>query len=1128
MKKLLLQLFSKIKKHKNLYITPLFVGIMILGVQQTYFPINAIETQTFTVKYSGDKIQGESVWYQGHGGYWYSWGYDPPHNTSDYFWIEKVSTANNGDVTYRLYAGLRCHGKGSDHVNPSGTKVWQGPYEIKINNKTFNISPNGQWWDRDIDGNGCWKNGGGNTFKTTLKAGQTYQISVYVKNKDGQTASQWNGSITIPQVSYYQNIQARYQNADGTWGNYSSVKSGNANYNTTYSWSRAADGTYKAASVSYKVTQANTKYVDVYRQVYTDSIDHWMWGFTNGEGNNGDKRAWKIKTTSFTKRPGQGYTLGTGDAVRVPNGFKLSNTFGTASINGKWTSYNLGYSGLQPTGNMYVEFDYAPISYNISYNMNGGTNSSSNPSTYNVLYGVNFATPTRTGYSFVGWYIDGNKVSGINVGANASFSSESDMYSKLDSRTTGNKTVEARWLPKGYTVKFNGNGANSGSMSNQNFIYNESKALNSNSYSKTGYTFNGWNTQADGSGTKYSNSQTVKNLSTGGASLFKDLDTSRFDSYDCSETTVTHDGWVTDSALDSKRARKITVTHAASSGGVYSDPLGNYTSDWKNFFHGKKYTITFKAKADRNMNLRTVGLECSRDPFTNISLTTNWQTYTISGMIDTTTAYHALIFYAPSTTGSVYIGDLNVTVDSEVNLYAQWSPNAYTLTLNPNGGSIDGSTSEKTLNPPLYYDGGNWWNVSANEPSRNGYRFMGWYTSAEGGTKIYNTDGTCTNDGTYWKDRTYVYTGNLKVYAHWKYITYYIQYDLNDSDLIDKVNYSVTDNNGSLSGHETALFDDDYALQDPQPTTKYIFKGWNTKADGSGKMYTKYINQDGSVCSAGNTLKLYAIWETTPTMKAKDFYLIEEVPVPSDIAYSGVGFDKTPTEKYPDKMTKVTYPIKGTTMNGTDITDRIKIDYIELNGTKVSSIDTNKTGKYTIHYSLTDGKDTKKFTRNITVLPASTPNINAGDKYFKKNTNITIDDLKENISANDKYDGDLVTEVEIKDKNNINENESGVYEITYSVINTSNKTTTKKVNIHIIDYLPDNEADAGHSFRYIRKDCSEANDYCLQYFASDSKWNTDDTLKDMLMDSLSKADDQTPVKKYSFKANDVERAKSSK
>ena len=1117
------KIFSQIGRcFKKYFSVPLFAGMFLLGIQQSYFPAHAVENQTFNVTYSGDKIQGESVWENGH------WS----HYTSDLFWIEKVSTANNGDVTYRFYAGLRCHGYGNTH------DAWRATYQIKINGNTFNISPNGKWWDKDVAGNGCWKNGGGDKYKATLKAGQTYNISVYVLSTDGATASQWSGKITIPQVAYYQNIQARYQNADGTWGNYSSVKSGNANYNTTYSWSRAADGTYKAASVSYKVTQANTKYVDVYRQVYNLKVS----GDDGVESISGNGDYYAGRTASST--------------YKIKTGYHMTSLVGQGPDAGQtWTGYNNKMGTLNDTWymsrNRQAYINTAKNTVSIAYGVNGGTvnsstysinqygyvqNSSGNPWFHTVSYDTSddpynassFGL-TKAGYTFAGWQ---NERTGTIYNQDDGYGS-TQYYGENTSDTTANSVsvycyVKALWIPNGYNVKFNGNGANSGSMSNQNFRYDESQNLNKNQYSKTGYHFSNWSTQSNGSGTKYSNSQTVKNLSTGGTSLFKDLDASRFDRYDCSETTVTHDGWVTDSALDSKRARKITVTHAASSGGVYSDPLGNYTSDWKNFFHGKKYTITFKAKADRNMNLRTVGLECSRDPFTNISLTTNWQTYTISGTIDTTTPYHALIFYAPSTTGAVYIGDLNVTVDSEVNLYAQWSPNAYTLTLNPNGGNIDGSTSEKALNPPLYYDGGNWWNVSANEPSRNGYRFMGWYTSAEGGTKIYNADGTCTNDGTYWKDRTYVYTGSLKVYAHWKYITYYVEYDLNDSSLIDKVNYSVKDNNGNLSGHETVLFDDDYALQDPQPTTKYIFKGWNTKADGSGKMYTKYINQDGSVCSAGNTLKLYAIWKTTPTMKAKDFYLIEEVPVPSDIAYSGVGFDKTPTEKYPDKMTKVTYPIKGTTMNGTDITNRIKIDYIELNGTKVSSIDTNKTGKYTIHYSLTDGKDTKKFTRNITVLPASTPNINAGDKYFKKNTNITVEDLKENISANDKYDGDLVTEVEIKDKNNINENESGVYEITYSVINTSNKTTTKKVNIHIIDYLPDNEADAGHSFRYIRKDCSEANDYCLQYFASDSKWNTDDTLKDMLMDSLSKADDQTPVKKYSFKANDIERAKSLK
>ena len=36
--------------------------------------------------------------------------------------------------------------------------------------------------------------------------------------------------------------------------------------------------------------------------------------------------------------------------------------------------------------------------------------------------------------------------------------------------------------------------------------------MTKNGYSKTGYTFKGWNTKADGSGTSYADEQRVKNL----------------------------------------------------------------------------------------------------------------------------------------------------------------------------------------------------------------------------------------------------------------------------------------------------------------------------------------------------------------------------------------------------------------------------------------------------------------------------------------------------------------------------------------------------------------------------------------------------------------------------------------
>ena len=62
-----------------------------------------------------------------------------------------------------------------------------------------------------------------------------------------------------------------------------------------------------------------------------------------------------------------------------------------------------------------------------------------------------------------------------------------------------------------YTVTFNSNdGTNA--TSSQEFTCGETKALSANSFSRTGYTFTEWNTQANGSGDSYSNQQSV-NLS---------------------------------------------------------------------------------------------------------------------------------------------------------------------------------------------------------------------------------------------------------------------------------------------------------------------------------------------------------------------------------------------------------------------------------------------------------------------------------------------------------------------------------------------------------------------------------------------------------------------------------------
>ena len=57
--------------------------------------------------------------------------------------------------------------------------------------------------------------------------------------------------------------------------------------------------------------------------------------------------------------------------------------------------------------------------------------------------------------------------------------------------------------PAMVTVAFNGNGATSGSMSSIKIPAGESQTLPGNTFIRSGYVFNGWNTASNGSGTSY-------------------------------------------------------------------------------------------------------------------------------------------------------------------------------------------------------------------------------------------------------------------------------------------------------------------------------------------------------------------------------------------------------------------------------------------------------------------------------------------------------------------------------------------------------------------------------------------------------------------------------------------------
>ncbi|MBQ3005149.1 MAG: InlB B-repeat-containing protein, partial [Clostridia bacterium] len=110
---------------------------------------------------------------------------------------------------------------------------------------------------------------------------------------------------------------------------------------------------------------------------------------------------------------------------------------------------------------------------------------------------------TRPGYTFKGW----------STGRDSTVEYAGGVSDATFIQTNnGTKTLYAVWTANTYTIKFNGNGNTGGSTADLSMTYDTAKKLTANGFTKTGYAFAGWNTKADGTGTNYTNQQSVKNL----------------------------------------------------------------------------------------------------------------------------------------------------------------------------------------------------------------------------------------------------------------------------------------------------------------------------------------------------------------------------------------------------------------------------------------------------------------------------------------------------------------------------------------------------------------------------------------------------------------------------------------
>ena len=340
---------------------------------------------------------------------------------------------------------------------------------------------------------------------------------------------------------------------------------------------------------------------------------------------------------------------------------------------------------------------------------------------------------------------------------------------------TKNVTFNISNKAMSYILSFNGNGATSGTMKNIVLQTGRTYVMPKNTFVRKGFTFVGWNTEADGSGIAYSAQDVIEHNELG-IGILKKL----YAQWEMNEYNITY---VLNGGENDKNNPNTYNTESETI--VLANPKREYY-----VFNGWYTSSNYK---------------------------------TIENQIKT---------------GSV----------GNKTYFAKWIPNSYTITYNLNGGV-------NSKNNPKNYSALSG-NISLNSPSKTGYIFDGWYLEDDYTTKISSIKNASA--------------GNIELYAKWSPYVYYIAFDANNSAIDQQMD------------RLTCQYDSSYRL----PINEYeregfIFKGWNTKADGTGTSYKNQATIKNLSSKNGSEITLYAIWDinstsiTSVTKKSYKHMLVE-------------------------------------------------------------------------------------------------------------------------------------------------------------------------------------------------------------------------------------------------------------
>ncbi len=254
-----------------------------------------------------------------------------------------------------------------------------------------------------------------------------------------------------------------------------------------------------------------------------------------------------------------------------------------------------------------------------------------------------------------------------------------------------------------------------------------------------------------------------------------------------------------------------TFTGWTRSGGSMSDTLftmgsGNasLTAGWK----VNTYTVTFNA----NGGMTPTASKSVTYASTYGTLPTPTRSgYTFNG------------WYTAASGGSQVTASTKVSITANQTLYARWKINTYTVSYNANGGTGAPSAQTKTHGTNL--------TLSSTKPTRSGYTFAGWATSASGAV-AYAAGGT------------YSANASVTLYAKWTTNTYTVSYNANGGT--------------GVPSAQTKTYGVNLTLSSTKPTRSgYTFLGWATSASGA----VAYAS--GATYTSNSAVTLYAVWGLT-------------------------------------------------------------------------------------------------------------------------------------------------------------------------------------------------------------------------------------------------------------------------